>query len=139
MNILSDIDNYAKMQKSTAEKYIKKGADGKTYVGVLISTDYGFSWSVDRDINLAIDKRLIEWLLEHAVISKPNYDVIGWPVQDNSFNHQEFRDYAESLGYKNVDTCYGYIIHWVEEGKRIFIYAYDGAETLVDEDSLLIM
>lgn len=127
------------MRESTVERYIKRGTDGKTYVAVLIAPDYGFSWSADNDFNLAIDKRLIEWLLEHATVLKQKHDEVGWLVKEDSFNHQEFRDYAESLGYESVDVCYSYIIHWVEEGKGIYIYSYDGAETLIDEDCLLVV
>lgn len=126
------------MRKSTVERYTKKGADGKTYVAVLIAPDYGSSWSAGRDFNLAIDKRLIEWLLEHATVLKQNDD-FGWPVERGSFDYQEFRDYAESLGYTSVDVYNSYIIHWVEQGKGIYIYSYDGAETLIDEDYLLIV
>lgn len=96
-------------------------------VAVLTSDDYGSGWSTWNDINLAFDKRVVEfWLQCHEfpdlmkVISSPEY----------SKYKREAEKLFESWGYNNV--CFSAFEHlglrWIRKGEPFIIREYDGKE-----------
>ena len=103
------------------EKYIKDGQ-----VGVLVSHGFGAGWSTwngEYGMNLALDKRIIEKLLE---LSDEDND-IKYDVYE-----KQMEEYLETIGYKNVycGGLDGLELHMVDVGTAIKINEYDGNESL---------
>ena len=96
------------------EKYIKDGQ-----VGVLVSGGYGAGWSTwsyENGLNLALDKRIIEYWLENK----------------STLSESKMKSFLESIGYKNVycGGLGGLYLEMVDEGSCIKINEYDGSESL---------
>ena len=99
----------------------------KTEIGVLVSPGYGAGFSTWYDgpnpINLAVDRRVIEYWLSHRFCRKDTMKE----------GEEEVSAFLETLGYHNT-YCGGWYqleLRWVPVGKSFRITEYDGFETLL--------
>lgn len=96
-------------------------------IGVLISSDFGATWSVDQDKRLAYDKRVIDFWLEHKDDKEFMRDI-------DSFRENPNKTYMEKVFsmYGYDDVYFGAFpdleLVWVEKGKPFKIREYDGSE-----------
>lgn len=95
--------------------------EDKTKVAVLITSHFGIGWSTDNadGIKLALDKRIIEYWMNH----KDFQDVMS---------ENEIIKKMEEFGY-NVDCAYGWKhldVVWVARGSMFRIKEYDGLESI---------
>lgn len=112
------------------EKYTKL-INGKTYAAVLYSPRYGIGWSTyNKNNDLAVDKRIITWLLNNAEIDNRITDII---IDD--VNEQQFKEYLESIGYNDICMTRSYAISFYPIGTILKINEFDGAESIQVIDS----
>lgn len=101
--------------------------DGK--VGVLISKGYGAGWSTWNTPELAYDKRIIEFWLEHKDSQKFMRDVVDMEPTDAKNKVVEF---LSSIGYTVYSTL-GFKdlkLEFVPHGAPFRITEYDGFENI---------
>lgn len=129
-------------------KYTRMDREGQIWVAVLVSTGYGAGWSTWNDkIELAIDRRIIEWLLANAKVDtqgEPDEWTIYYPNLDWNIEEVDadaLKEYCESIGYKNIyiGGAYGLEIRWYKEGTAIYIDEYDGYESVTTHDDLITL
>lgn len=99
---------------------------------VLISEQFGSGWSTSNGgkIELAVDKRIVEFFLKHI-------DDSDYMQKLSSFNDNEVKTeakkYFASMGYK--DVCFfgaeDIDFYCVPKGSKIEIREYDGDEELI--------
>lgn len=112
------------------EKYTKL-INGKIYVAVLYSPRYGIGWSTyNKNNDLAVDKRIITWLLNNAETDDRITDII---IDD--VNEQQFKEYLKSIGYNNICITRSYAISFYPIGTILQINEFDGAESIQVIDS----
>lgn len=83
---------------------------------VLVSPGFGAGWSTWNEVEIAYDKRVIEYWLNHK------YE-----------NEQAVHDFMESIGYPNI-YCGGWKrmkLEWVPKGIKWRIDEYDGSECII--------
>lgn len=106
--------------------------EDETAFAVLVSPGFGAGWSTWGSHELAYDKRIIEWFL-----TKDS----DWRINVSAFRpnsvKQEAQTFLTQLGYEDVYTgglgdC---ILKWVPINAKWRIEEYDGAESLVTEDT----
>lgn len=112
------------------ERYVK---DGK--VAVLVSPGYGAGWSTWGQKELAYDKRVVEFWMQHK-------DDKEYLRQLDKFKNNKVQEEAEKLfeewGYKDVyfggfkQIC----IRWVPVGTLFRINEYDGSESIETNESV---
>lgn len=103
-----------------------------TEYAVIVSPGYGSGFSTWNDDAFAYDARIVQWFMEHND-SGYRYKVGVIDTPENI----EATKYFASLGYPyayfgGVKTAE---IRWVPAGAKWHIKEYDGAETLVYQDS----
>lgn len=113
-------------------KDIEYHYNDKGEIGVLVSCGYGAGWSTwnhKYGVKLAVDKRIIDKLLEH--IGDKEWCTAISSFVDNK-TKKEFSDYLSSIGYDNVYLS-GLVqcnLVYVPFGSAIRINEYDGSESL---------
>ena len=106
------------------EKYIKDN-----HIAVLVSPGYGAGWSTWGDRNLAVDKRVVEFYLQHKD-DKVYIDKLHHTLPSESNVLREASELFKSWGYEHVYFGgFGDIeIEWVPIGTAFRIQEYDGNE-----------
>lgn len=105
------------MAKPTCKLY----KNDKGEIAVLYSPGYGAGWSSTWNFhpNIAFDKRIVEYVLEHKKTGEP-------------IDEKVMKAYLESIGYEDV-YCGGaknLIVEFVKPGTYVRINEYDGYESL---------
>lgn len=100
---------------------------------VLVSHGFGAGWSTWNDSNLAWDKRVVEYVMEHMEL--PNWCA---RVGSDSVEHDEMVEFLESIGYESVYLGgLGKIaVEWVPVGAHFIINEYDGNEFITYRDDI---
>lgn len=112
-----------------------KNADGTEYA-VLVSGGYGAGWSTWGDEELAYDKRVVEFFLQHEnddEFMRTVEDYFGVLSDAESDAHKEAARFFRSIGYKECPYMGGFSqihIEWVPYGSYWRINEYDGSESL---------
>ena len=101
---------------------------------VLVSHGFGAGWSTWNDSNLAWDKRVVEYVMEHMEV--PDWrDNVG----NDSIEHDEMVEFLNSIGY--MDAYLGGLrqiaIEWVPVGAHFIIDEYDGNESITYRDDIV--
>ena len=100
-----------------------------TEYAILVSRGFGAGWSTWNGKELAYDKRVIEWYLEHNYSDFFNKVRLYSP---ETLEHKEATEFFNSLGYGS--PYFGGLqlnmIEWVPAGKRWRIDEYDGSESI---------
>lgn len=106
------------------EKYIK---DGK--VAILVSPGFGAGWSTWEGKELAYDKRVVEFWLEHKDDKEFMKDLDSY--NDNA-NKKAAKKQFKEWGYE--DVFFGgfkdIVLKWLPIGTSFYISEYDGSESL---------
>lgn len=105
-----------------------------TEVAILISAGFGAGWSSWNTIELAYDKRVVEYWLAHKD-DEEWMAAIDKFLENNAIQQQAKNDFA-MMGYPNV--YFGGFndikLIWVPIGTKFRINEYDGAESIYTED-----
>lgn len=103
-----------KLKENIEFSYTKKGE-----IKVLISPGYGAGWSTwdTNSINLAVDKRIVEFFESHG----------------RNVERDKLIDFLESIGYNDVyiGGWWDIVIKTVKPNERFLINEYDGSESLI--------
>lgn len=118
------------MMNKNIEFYYNKD---HTAVAVLVSVGFGAGWSSWNIIELAYDKRVVEYWLAHK-------DDEEWMAAIDKFSENDIKKQAEkdfaAMGYHHV--YFGGFndieLTWVPIGTKFRIDEYDGAENIYTED-----
>lgn len=104
--------------------------EDKTATAVLVSPGYGSGWSTYNMPELAYDKRVVEYWLQHSNDKEWLKDVSGYRDTPARMQADEF---FNSIGYPDLNF-YGFqniILKWVPLNMPFVIEEYDGAEYLM--------
>lgn len=98
-----------------------------TAYAVLVSRGYGAAWSYDYGKELAYDKRVIEWYLEHE-----NEEFWNKIHHFDSAEYQEAREFFATLGYEYIyfGGLHSGMLEWMPLGTIWRINEYDGNEAI---------
>ena len=100
---------------------------------VLVSNGYGSGWSTWNAKELAYDRRVIEWYLEHSSYEFcNNVRIYESGNQKESAEHEEAVKFFASIGYNGIYFG-GYkpnMLKWVPVNKPWRITEYDGSESI---------
>ena len=112
----------------SVERHIREN-NGKKYAAVILSPCFGTGWSTWNTKDVAIDKRIVEWLIDNANIqSKNNKSIDDIDIED--LDYEAFEKYCHEIGYKNIFAP-GFLRITFLPLKTIFrITEYDGAESI---------
>ena len=124
------------------KEYTRIDNDGQIWVGVLVSAGYGAGWSTwnsykgEGELDLALDHRIIEWLLANAKVTTYEDSNIDWDIED--VDEAALKEYCESIGYHDVycGGADGLCIEWYRKGTLIRIEEYDGYESVITGNTL---
>ena len=124
------------------KEYTRIDNDGQIWVGVLVSAGYGAGWSTwnsykgEGELDLALDHRIIEWLLANAKVTTYEDSNIDWDIED--VDEAALKEYCESIGYHDVycGGAEGLWIEWYRKGTLIRIEEYDGYESVITGNTL---
>lgn len=123
------------------KEYIKYDKEGQLWVGVLVSYGYGAGWSTwnsygENGLDLALDHRVIEWLITNAVVVTNETPQVSWAVEN--VDEAALKEYCASIGYDDVycGGAVGLYIEWYQKGTLIRIEEYDGFESVITGNTL---
>ena len=124
------------------KEYVKYDKEGQPWVGVLVSEGYGAGWSTwnsykgEGELDLALDHRIIEWLIANATVTTCEVPEGPWNIED--VDEAALREYCNSIGYKDVycGGADGLYIDWYRKGTLIRIEEYDGYESVITGNTL---
>lgn len=109
-------------------------------IEILISPGYGAGWSTwnNNSINLAVDKRIIDYFKKNGTGASKKRCLLETPEYKEFKN--DLKTFLESIGYKDV-YCGGWkdiVVKTVKPNCKFRIYEYDGLEELItyEEDTL---
>ena len=113
------------------ERYVK---DGK--VAILVSPGYGAGWSTWGEDELAYDKRVVEYWLEHKDDEEFMKEIDTWADENSTI--EAARKQFEEWGYHGV--YFGGFkqikLVWLPKGTLFRIKEYDGSESIETNDSV---
>lgn len=111
--------------------------DGK--IGVLVSPGYGAGWSTWGCVELAYDKRVVEFWLSHKDDEEfmATVDNFGFGSVSESVAHKKAMEFFNSIGYGSpyMGGFYEIELAYVKKGVPWRITEYDGSESLVTFDT----
>lgn len=124
------------------KEYVKYDKEGQPWVGVLVSAGYGAGWSTwnsykgEGEFDLALDHRIIEWLIANATVTTCEAPEGPWNIED--IDEAALKEYCASIGYNDVycGGADGLYIDWYEKGTLIRIEEYDGYESVITGNTL---
>lgn len=124
------------------KEYVKYDKEGRPWVGVLVSSGYGAGWSTwnsykgEGELDIALDHRIIEWLIANATVTICEVPEGQWIIED--VNEAALKEYCASIGYNDVycGGADGLYIGWYKKGTLIRIEEYDGYESVITGNSL---
>ena len=111
--------------------------DENGYLEVLVSKGYGAGWSTwneDSSINLATDKRIIDFVKSDVFKSqdvkatKEFFKTLGIGIRIHSENPEEDEDYDPQYEYAYGGGFFDCIIKKLEPGTLFHVREYDGNE-----------
>lgn len=112
----------------SVERYIREN-NGKEYAAVILSPDFGAGWSTWNTKDVAIDKRIVKWLINNANIQNNNDKNID-DIYIEDLDYEAFEKYCHEIGYQNIYVP-GFLRITFLPLKTIFrITEYDGAESI---------
>lgn len=98
-------------------------------IAVLINSDFGAGWSTVNCKEIAIDKRIVEWILNHSYHKvRDNGDWALFGIDED-----ELEKYCDEIGYVNTYTgdASSLRITWIDKGTTFYIRNYDGVESII--------
>lgn len=124
------------------KEYVKYDKEGQPWVGVLVSAGYGAGWSTwnsykgEGELDLALDHRIIEWLIVNATVTTSEAPEGPWNIED--IDEAALKEYCASIGYNDVycGGADGLYIDWYKKGTLIRIDEYDGYESVITGNTL---
>ena len=102
-------------------------SENKSEIAVLVSHGFGGGWSTWNNSELAWDKRVVEYVMQHMNSEQwRNCVGIGGTAE-----HKEMMEFLHNIGYGN-DVYLGGLrqiaIEWIPVGAHFIIKEYDGNE-----------
>lgn len=111
-----------------------------TKYAVLVSSGFGAGWSSWEGKELAYDKRVVEFWLEHEYdkewMRTVNQTKYSSSIPQSDAN-KEAVAFFKSIGYEDCPYLGGFSsihLEWVEAGRKWIIREYDGSEALYFEE-----